>query len=151
MPRIGVKVSIESIKKAALIRGQTGIRLHLKEWESIDAFLIDEKAGLISMTTFEVKDLVRETRYLRKGTRVIELSRATGSWKIVSDETFWDDEFQPWTYVKFGNIKTDADIQEEREWEKMCYRPGTKKTQLDSYERVCDPFFRSTDKMERHF
>lgn len=144
-------MSLESIKKAALIRGKTGIRLPIKEWESIDAFLIDETNGMVMLTTYEVKDLVRETRYLRKGVRVIQLHRAEGRWKIVDDNTVWDDEFEPWTYVKFGRIKTDAEIEEQREWEKLCYRPGTKKTQLDSYERVCDPLIRSTDKMERYY
>jgi hypothetical protein len=125
--------------------------LSIKEWESVDAFLINESSGMIVLTTFEVKDLVRETRYNRKGTRVIQLSRGSGSWKITDDHTLWDEDFEPYVYVKFGNIKTDAEREEQREWEKLAYRPGSKKTQLDSYERVCDPLIRSTDKMERYY
>lgn len=141
---------LDSLKKVQLIRGQTGIHLHIKQWESIDAFLINESDGMIMLTTYQVKDLVRETRYTAKGLRVITLHKS-GRWKITDDHVLWDEEFEPWTFVKFGRIKTAAELEDEREWEKLCYRPGTKKTQLDSYERVCDPFFRSTDKMERHF
>jgi len=105
----------------------------------------------VAIETYEVKVLVREDRYLRKGTRVVIYKRAGSRWFQETDSVSWDDDFQPYVYEKVGRRKTADELVAQREWETMCYRPGNSRTPLDSYDRVLDPFVRSTDKMERHY
>jgi hypothetical protein len=142
-------VNPQNRAKVEALRQITGYRLGLKEWETITGMLVDPetKNAMVSIETYEVKVLVREDRYTRKGMRV--LSFVNG--KLADDTTTWDDEFVPYVFEKMGRRKTADEMIEQREWEKMCHRPGNSRFPLDSYERVCDSLFSSTKKMERHF
>jgi hypothetical protein len=141
-------------QKLEHLRQVTGKRITLKEWESIEQMHIQDAMAMVLIDTFEVKVLVREDRYLKHGRRVLVFMRnqATGGWYLDSDSTAWhDDGFVPYVYEKSGRRQTADELQEQREWEKLCYRPGTGRTPLDSYDRVNDPLIRSTEKMERYY
>lgn len=138
-------------KKVDELYGKTSYRLFLHEWESIDNIVYSDDLVLIAVSTYEVQVLVREDRYKRKGTRVLVLKNTGSRWSLDDEKFIWDTDFEPFTFEKIGRRKTAEEFEAQREWEKMCYRPGNAATPLDSYERTLDPFIRSTDRMERHF
>ena len=137
----------------AKLRNHTGYRrLRLKDWETFKAFEVHENCVNLIIETFDVQETVREDRFNKHGFRMMTLKpTATGKWDVVFDATSWDEEFEPFVHVRWGRGQTPEEYEAQREFEKMCYRPGNKMTPLDSYERVLDPFVRSTDRMERHF
>jgi hypothetical protein len=127
-------------------------RVRLRDWESIKAYQVDDDVIRLVIDTYDVQVMVREDRYKAHGTRLLFYKKLpTGRWVVDTDSIIWDEDFVPYVYEKFGRRRTAEEFTEQREWEKMCYRPGSKSTPLDSYDRVTDPFIRSTDKMERHF
>lgn len=138
-------------KKVDELYGQTGYRLFLEEWETIANTIVSDDLVMIAVNTYEVQVLVREDRYKRKGTRVLILKNSGTRWYLDDEKHVWDDTFEPFVFEKIGRRKTAEEFEAQREWEKMCYRPGNAATPLDSYERVLDPFIRSTDRMERHY
>lgn len=130
----------------------TRTRIRLRDYESIVSYRKSETAMALVIETYDVQELVREDRYKAKGQRVLFwFVNPSGQYYLQDDTTLWDDDFEPYVYEKIGRRKTAEETHEQREWEKLCYRPGTKQTPLDSYDRVCDPFYRSTDRMEGHF
>jgi hypothetical protein len=129
---------------------ETHFRHRLKPWETVRSFQITDKSIAVTIETYEVKILVREDRYERKGIRALMFDRtADGGWKLSMDYTAWDDNFESYVYEKFGRRKTVDEFHAQREWEKLCHRPGTPSNPLDSYSRVLEGY--TTDKMERHF
>jgi len=144
-------MNLDDRKKLAQLYGEHGIKLFLHEWESIANILVGDDCIMVAVDTYEVKVLVREDRYLRKGLQVYVYKNSGSRWYQESDYISWDDDFEPFVYEKVGRRKTAEEFTEQREWEKMCHRPGNKRTPLDSYERVLDPFVRSTDRMEKHY
>lgn len=131
---------------------KTGKRVRLRDYESIANYQVNDKGIALVIETYEVKIMAREDRYLAKGMRVMFwLTNSSGSLYLATDSITWDEDFEPFVYEKFGRRKTADEFHEQREWEKLCYRPGTTRSPLDSYERVCDPFTKSTTRMERHF
>jgi hypothetical protein len=128
---------------------KTRTRLRLKDWESIRMVAFKDDAVQMMIDTYEVKVMVREDRYERKGVRLLLIMSGPSGWYIHSDDTIWDDDFEPFVYEKIGRRLTAEEFQERREWEKMCYRPGTPKTPLDSYDRVWND--KSTPKMEKYW
>lgn len=128
-------------------------RIRLKDWERIHAYEVTDTCIRLVIETYDVKVLTREDRYNAKGLRMMFFKPNPSStrWHVDTDVTIWDDDFVPYVYEKFGRRKTADEFQEQREWEKLCHRPGTKVTPLDSYDRVSDPLIRSTPRMERHF
>jgi hypothetical protein len=129
----------------------TGTRIHLRDYESVLVYNKWDNAIQLSIETFDVQVLVREDRYNARGQRILIWARKNDRWYLDFDGTVWDEEFIPYVYEKVGRRKTAEEFTDQREWEQMCYRPGSKQTPLDSYSRVTDPCIRSTDKMERHF
>lgn len=132
-------------------RALTGVRLHFTDHETITAFSISDDFVMMKLDHFEVKELAREHRFLRKGVRAIIVMRQGTRWFVEADVISWDDSFEPFTFDLFGTVKLPSEVEAQRDFEKQCYRPGKGRFQLDSYERVCDPLIRSTDKMERHY
>ena len=126
-------------------------RMHLADWETVRSFEVTETCVNLIIDTFDVQVTRREDRYKKKGYRLIQIKAGPDGWHIAVDHTSWDDDFEPYVHVKYGTVRTADEEEEQREFEKMCYRPGSRRVQLDSYERVCDPIIRSTDRMERHF
>lgn len=135
------------------IHNRTGLRrMRLNHWDHITHYKPDDDVIQLIIETYDVQVLVREDRYNKKGLRMVMFKRLpTGKWVVELDHTSWDEDFEPFVFEKIGRRPTADELIEQREWEKLCYRPGNKKTPLDSYDRVQDPFFRSTDRMERHF
>lgn len=126
-------------------------RIRLKPWESVLEYTESPNEIRVVIDTHDVQELVREDRYKAHGQRGVFFTRKDDRWVEQLDFTVWDDDFVPYTFEKIGRRKTADEMIDQREWEKLCHRPGTKSTPLDSYERVLDPFIRSTDRMERHF
>lgn len=138
------------------LRRTTRVRVPMKEWETFIKVLESDECIMAMIETYEVKVLVREDRYTKKGIRILTFlprkgTNAVGSWYLEDDRVTWDDDFIPFTFEKVGRRKTADETIEQREWEKMCHRPGNSRNPLDSYERVLDPFIRSTDRMERYY
>lgn len=133
------------------VRHLTGTRIHLRDYESVLTYNKSETMMQLLIETYEVQELVREDRYNARGSRILMWSKRNGKWYLDYDEVIWDENFVPFVFEKVGRRKTADEFTEQREWEQMCYRPGTKANPLDSYSRVCDPVIRSTDRMERHF
>lgn len=134
------------------VRTVTGTRrMRLRDWESVQSATFGDNKVQLIINTFEVQELVREDRFNRKGWRMIEFTLVNNVWRITFDQTSWDDDFEPYVYEKVGRRMTAEELIEKRDWEKLCHRPGNSKTPLDSYDRVLDPFVRSTDRMERHY
>lgn len=129
----------------------TGKRVRLKPWESVITYEQTDTQIKVVIETYDVQELVREDRYKRGGKRGLFFTNESGRWVEALDVVQWDDSFEPFVFEKVGRRKTADEQIEQREWEKDCYRPGSKMTPLDSYTRVLDPFIRSTAKMERHF
>lgn len=144
-------MNIQNRKKWEQIYAVTNLRLHLKEWENITAMCFRDDEGMVMIETYQVKVLVREDRYEAKGTRVLQLKNTGTRWYITTDTTIWDEDFTPYVFEKIGRRRTADELHEQREWEKMCYRPGNARTPLDSYDRVCDTLIPSTKRMEGHF
>lgn len=136
------RAKVEQLRQAT-----NGFRLGLKEWETIKKVVSQGSTILVSIDTYDVKVLVREDRYLRHGTRLLVFENG----RLDDEITQWDDSFEPYVFEKVGRRDTAEELTARRDWEKMCHRPGNSRTPLDSYERVCDPLIKSTDKMERHF
>lgn len=143
-------------EQALMIRLQqdTGVRIRLREWESVAFFRETDTSLQVAITTYEVQVLVREDRYKRRGTRALLFTRhpVTDEWLLDWDETIWDSDFEPYVFEKIGRRKTAQELQEQREYEKMCHRPGTSTTPLDSYDRILQGGYTPTEKkIERHF
>lgn len=140
-----------------------GESLRLKPWEAIEKVRFSDDKLVALLSVAEVQETTREVRVKRSGSRMIEWTRVeryfttdTGVkiplpaiWKITADETFWNESAPEAVHVKWGERKTPEQLAEQREWEKMCHRPGTASTPLDNYDRVLN--FKSTEKMERYW
>lgn len=139
------------------VRQLTGDRLGLRTWsdvgESVTRFIVNDQLIVLEIDTYDVRELVREDRVNRHGTRRIWWVRTTptASFYREVDDIEWDESFTPYVFEKIGRRDTVEELIARREWEQMCYRPGNGSTPLDSYERTLDPLIRSTDKMERHY
>lgn len=133
------------------VKHLTGTHIKLRDYESVTVYNKSDTMIQLMIETFEVQELVREDRYKARGSRILMFSKNNGHWHLDYDDVIWDEDFEPYVFEKVGRRKTADEFTEQREWEKMCHRPGTKRTPLDSYARATDPFIRSTDKMERHF
>lgn len=147
-----VLVKLIDHERMTQLRNHTGWRrLRLRDYETFTGFEIkDDRVNLI-IETYDVKETAREDRFNKHGFRMIVLQPVDGRWHVTFDVTSWDDDFVPFVHARWGRSVSPEEFEEQREWEKLCYRPGTKSTPLDSYDRILDPFCRSTDKMERHF
>lgn len=135
------------------LRQLTGIRLGLKRWETITNFHeVSDTTVMVTVETYVVKELVREDRYERKGTRFIVFTKGSGNWYIDNDITAWDESFTPIVWDNTGRRKTAQELADQREWEMLCHRPGTARTPLDSYERVLDGCYSDSEKkMEGYY
>lgn len=134
------------------LRQITGKRVGLKEWESIQAYHEMDGVIMLAIETFDVKVLVREDRFLRKGKRMMVFNEGPHGWYLDADMTAWDIDptWEPYVFEKGARRRDTAEESTaRREWEKMCYRPGNSTNPLDSYDRVLEGY--TTDKMERHF
>lgn len=143
-------MSVQSIKTAARVSALTGTRVHLKRWEEIVQIRESENSIQLKIETYEVKELRREDRYENHGYRLIFfLKNPSGRWYVDFDETIWDEDFDPIIWDKRSNPKTAQELEDQREFEQLCYRPGTPQQPLDSYSRVWSD--KSTPKMERYW
>lgn len=133
------------------IRQVTGQRFSLKDWETVNVCQIHDSIIMVQIETYDVRVLVREDQYNKKGVRYLAFVKSGGRWGLETDMTVWDESFVPYVYEKIGRRKTADEIIAQREYEKMCYRPGNSRNPLDSYDRVLDPTVRSTPRMEKHF
>lgn len=128
----------------------TGVRVRLRPWESVLMYRETDTALAVKIETFDVKIMAREDRYNARGIRGLLFTKnPAGRWKCEFDETVWDETFVPYIYETRGRRKTADEFTEQREWEKLCHRPGSSKMPLDSYGRVLQGDV--TKKMERHF
>lgn len=141
--------TLDDLKTAQKVTGLTGQRIHLKEWERIAQFQVTDKTITVAIETYEVNVLVREDRYQRKGVRILMWKITESGVVLDYDGTSWLDDFEPFVYEKIGRRKTADEFTAQREFEKMCHRPGTPSHPLDSYSRVLEGF--SNPRMERHF
>lgn len=144
-------MSLTDHRIAATVKARTGISLHLHEWDVIKHVEFKDDTVVVVLQTYQVKVLVREDRYEKRGVRMLAYKKSPNSsrWYVDFDETAWDDDFEPFVYEKIGRRKTAQELIEQREFEKLCHRPGTKRTPLDNFQRVWnDP---STPKMERYW
>ena len=139
------------------VRQLTGERLGLRTWsdvgETVTKFVHNGQLIVLEIDTYDVRELVREDRVNKHGTRVIWWVQYVpgGKWVRDIDDIRWDEEFTPYVFEKIGRRDTVEELIARREWEQMCFRPGNGRTPLDSYERCLDPMIKSTDKMERHW
>lgn len=139
-----------TIKARAELEQTIGQSLPLKPWESIEKVVIEADEVKVLMNIADVQETAREVRLKRAGKRLIVWKRTANPlvWRISDDETFWV-ESTPVVHVKYGQRRTPEQEADQREYEKMCYRPGTASTPLDNYDRVVAGH--TTDKMDRYW
>lgn len=127
----------------------TGVRINLRPWESVISYKETDSTIQVTIRTYRVKVLVREDRYEMCGIRGLMFASVGGHWKLLMDEIVWDDDFVPYVYEKIGRRKTADELTEQREFEKLCYRPGQG---IDSYGRVLQGQYSPNEKrMEGHY
>lgn len=137
------------VKQFRLIQQATQVRITLNQHESFINVVLNDDSAMIGIETFQVKELVREDRFEKKGMKIIFLKRGPNGWYLDTEKVIWDDSFVPFVFEKKGRRKTLEEFTEQREWEKMCHRPGSARTPLDSYDRVLSG--ETTPKMERYW
>lgn len=139
--------SIEIVRQA---KEATGLTIVLKPFEQAQSVLVREGHVTLKVQTFKVKDGSRELVFTARGVRLIDYRENSEGRFFKSDEfTFWDDNYEAETIVKFGQSTTPREVAEREEYERMCYRPGNKFEPLDNYERVVAG--QTTDAMARHW
>lgn len=139
-----------------------GESFRLKPWESIEKVNFSDTEITALFNVAEVQETTRQVRIKKAGKRLVQWKLTERHmmvsgvpvpiapyWKRVADETFWIESAPQEVHVKFGKHLTPAELDEQREWEKMCHRPGTGSTPLDSYQRVLD--YKTAPKMERYW
>lgn len=133
----------------------TGVRINLRKNECVHTAQSTDNQILLSIVHYEVRDLVRETRYVKRLWTVYTIKRAdeNSRWQICDMSEIEDSSFVPYAIRHFGRVETAQEVQERRSFEDLCYRPGTDRHPLESLavteERVMDSD--ATKKMRRHW
>jgi hypothetical protein len=145
----------------ALPSSATVLNVNFTDWHEGNSPIVS-----VTLQVLEVKETVRETRYLRRGVKMMIWTCVTGEvnaydahYDVISGWgdywTFqsivsWESDFTPYTEHKIGRIETPAEYAERRRWEGMQYRVGTSRSPMDNAEvAACESD--TTPAMYRHW
>ena len=134
-------------KVVAQIKRDYGFHVTLREHETIVSVTYRSNNVSVLIDTYKTQDCVRETRLIAHGRKLKSYNFDGATW-IVQAMTIWDEDFVPVVQKHFNRNLTDAERADQREFEKLCYRPGTPQTPLDNYNRVWNG--PTTPEMERY-
>lgn len=122
---------ITDFQKLAVVYRTTGKRIKLGLMETVSDYLVTDEVALISIARAQVEfkrgtDLV----VTRRGYTMFNFVRQSdGSWLHPEPVTFWHEDREPEVYVTFA--REAQEYLEQREYEAMCYRPGTPQSPMD--------------------
>lgn len=135
----------------AEIRQAYGLTIRLRPYETIISHtIVADDHVTVLLETYRVNELVRETRLIGHGQKLVAYRCYNSRWVIDQSMTMWDQQFDEVVYHNGPKYMTDDDRKQQREFEKLCYRPGTAQSPLDNYDRVISgPTV--TPAMDRHF
>lgn len=141
---------LQRLKQFAVDTGLS--KVQLRPFEVLLNTSASDTTAMVSIQTFRYSELTAEVRFTGMGTRLTTWVKKDGVWAIEQSlcMTVWDAYFEPVTLLKFDRqYQSPKQKMAQREWERLCYRPGTGRTPLDNYERVlAHP---TTDLMERYW
>lgn len=106
---------------------------------TIQSYAIDTNVVTVTLTVYATRESVRETRFVKKGTRMMAWTRAdeTSRWQY-QEFTVWDTDFVPFTQHQIGKIESPAEYRARRQWEGDVYRPGSDRSPMDSAARAVE-------------
>lgn len=128
----------ESLLAAREVTQALGTAWVLPHHATITKLEITDESVTVVLDIYEVRETVRETRFIKHGVRLLNWTSSSDSyfgWKYTT-MTAWDDDFKPFTEHKVGRIETPAEYMERRRWEGEVYRPGSDRSPMDSAYRV---------------
>ena len=140
--------NVDAQKAFKALTGQT---IRITPFQSIDRIAVKSPTEiLVQLTVFTVEE--RRTEYLltARGTRLIQFTETNGRWAQTGKPvTVWESSFSRISVPFFGRGKNMAEWLSDREFTRMCGRPGTSSHPLDSHDRVAQGY--STRRMSRHW
>lgn len=125
---------ITDFQKIAAVAQATGKRVKLGLMETVVDYLVLEDTALIGIARAQV-DFRRghEMIVTRRGYTMWTFRKQAGVWAWDEPVTYWLDDHEPEVYVTYA--REAQDYLSKRDWEEMCYRPGTHVTPLDNAAR----------------
>ena len=136
----------------------TGHKYQLLAYEQVIDFKVTDESVALTVRVHRVTETNRELRFTHTGMKMLAWRLIDNTWQQVLFPTgagmrgsliMWDESAAPIVHLKYGEARTPAEVTAKREYERMCYRPGTDTQPLDNYDRVlagCTPA-----KMERYW
>jgi hypothetical protein len=114
-------------------------------------YKITDESVLVVIETYRTHETAREIRYIAKGWRIMTWTRRASDdidfdptcslldWTY-DEMTSWEEDFTPFTEVKFGKSESLAEYTARRDWEGMQYRCGTRSDPMDSASRAAEGY-----------
>lgn len=92
----------------------------------------------ILLHVMRYSETAREVRFTKSGMRLRSWKKDGKRWIEQEPLTIWDEEFVPYTEVRFGRHVSVDEYREQRQWEAETYRCGTGRTPMDSFNRTVE-------------
>jgi hypothetical protein len=121
---------LTDFQKIGAIRDLTGKLIKLGIMEKVQDWRILENEACISVARAQV-DFKNGDRMVvtRRGFTMWTFYKKDGVWKWPEPVTYWFDDAEPEEYKTF--VTTAEEYTSRKQWEEMCYRPGTSQYPLD--------------------
>jgi hypothetical protein len=113
----------------------TDYKIKLGMFEEIEKVVVTEDRVTVLVAACKVKETFGQYTITHTGKRLISLVQ------VLEDGYEWwtIDELETWEqadliYKRGTRVESPQERRERREWEGLCYRPGTSRTPLDNAE-----------------
>ena len=122
------------------IADSIGTPFVLRQGETLIDHEITESKVSVWIQTHETTETTREVRFHKRGIKLCVWTALPHGGVKFDSFTAWDDDFQPFTEVRFGRGETHAEYTERRAWEGMQYRVGSRHNPMDSAQRASEGY-----------
>lgn len=141
--------TLEDLKVVKRVLEATGIHVTLSEYDSVRHVDWEDEIVRLALDVYEVRRTHKRDYIENHGVRLLFIKLVDSQWTLDTDMTSWDESFEPYILEHYGRRQSALEVQEQREFEQMCWRPGNARNPLDSYARVWSD--KSTPKMEKYW
>lgn len=118
---------VEPYKALARVRDLTGKRVHLGWLEEVSGYLETDDTITLGIARVWLTETATELRIKKRGTTLYTWKLTPHGWTMIEPLTVC------WSIAEVFT-KRDQRVP-DREWESLCYRPGTRQTPMDNLGR----------------